>query len=181
MDMMKSLAVVVFLGVVYPISGPAQTTADRDAMIGALQDGNAYLREMITKSAADLADADYDFRPTADVRSLRELFMHIATTNYFFCAAARGERPPAITIEISSAAKDDVQKQLANSFAYCDSAYNNPGTLSQNTVELMGKQRTPATILTFRNYHGLLHYGNVITYIRLRGKVPPSSQTAEMN
>ena len=34
---------------------------------------------------------------------------------------------------------------------------------------------TPAlTVLLIRTHHSSLHYGNVITYLRLRGKVPPS-------
>ena len=40
----------------------------------------------------------------------------------------------------------------------------------------MGKPRPALAILMFRTHHGALHYGNVVTYMRLRGKVPPTSQ-----
>jgi hypothetical protein len=30
-------------------------------------------------------------------------------------------------------------------------------------------------MLNFRNYHSLLHWGNAITYMRLRGKTPPAA------
>jgi uncharacterized damage-inducible protein DinB len=42
-------------------------------------------------------------------------------------------------------------------------------------VDFHGRQRPALAVLMFRTNHSLLHYGNVITYMRLRGKVPPSS------
>lgn len=41
--------------------------------------------------------------------------------------------------------------------------------------EFMGKPLPALAVLNFRTYHSLLHWGNVITYMRLRGKVPPST------
>ncbi len=60
--------------------------------------------------------------------------------------------------------------------AICDTIYSSAKKVNPDTqIEFMGQSRSPLTALAFRNNHALLHYGNVIIYMRLRGKVPPSS------
>ncbi|HVF59621.1 MAG TPA: hypothetical protein VNJ70_07425 [Thermoanaerobaculia bacterium] len=47
---------------------------------------------------------------------------------------------------------------------------------AKTMLPFMGKPRPALALLLFRTHHAALHYGNVITYMRLRGKVPPSLQ-----
>jgi uncharacterized damage-inducible protein DinB len=132
---------------------------------------------MFLKAAEQMSDEDYAFKPTPDVRSFGQLLGHVADTNYSFCANAKGEPPPVRGIEKSLATKSEIAKALAESFDYCDRAYAAvaEGKTTQ-TVEIGGQARPPLVVLLFRTHHGALHYGNVVTYMRLRGKVPPSTQ-----
>lgn len=48
--------------------------------------------------------------------------------------------------------------------------------LEENATRLVGvrgQERPALAVLNFRIYHGMLHWGNAITYMRLRGRVPP--------
>lgn len=150
-------------------------------MIESLQDGSNYIRDMFSKAADQMADEDYSFRPTPEVRSFGEIIAHVAEENYFFCSAAISESAPVSNVEESVTTREDIIEVLSDSFDYCDAAYIAAADTANMRIEFGGKQRSPMAVLNFRNYHALLHYGNVITYMRLRGKVPPSSQETQSN
>lgn len=49
----------------------------------------------------------------------------------------------------------------------------------QETVAWFGGQKMPKLLaLTMNNGHAWEHYGNLVTYMRLKGIVPPSSERA---
>ncbi|MBX2821205.1 MAG: DinB family protein [Rhodothermaceae bacterium] len=158
-------------------SAQAQEPSDKvDPMIETLQATNDYVRAMIVTSANQMSEDDYAFSPASEVRSFGQLLTHIAETNYFFCSTAKGEQAPQSAASESMTNREDIIKTLSNSFDYCDAIYNSAEKVNpDNQIEFMGQPRSPLTVLAFRNNHALLHYGNVITYMRLRGKVPPSS------
>lgn len=157
---------------------PGQTeAASPDPMIGAAKDAAGYMRGMFTRAADQMSEEDYAFRPTPEVRSFGQLLAHVAESNYTFCAAARGEQSPVRDVEKTRTSRAEIQKVLAESFAYCDEAYASlTPARAAAMVQLMRQPRPVLAVLLFRTHHAALHYGNVITYMRLRGKVPPSSQ-----
>lgn len=148
-----------------------------DPMLAAIRDGAHHVRAMFTTAADQMSDADYAFRPTPDVRSFGQLLAHVAETNYWFCSSALGEPAPASGLEKTRTTKDEVRKALLESFEYCDRAYLAMGdsTRADAMRAFRGSSRPALVLLNFRNYHSLLHWGNAITYMRLRGKVPPSA------
>ncbi len=149
-------------------------------VIEALQDGNGYVQNMVINAAKEMSEDDYSFRPTPEVRNFGELLTHIAGSNYFFCSAAMGKDSPVGNVEKNVTKREEILDVLSASFDYCNEIYETADIgMDTQLVEFMGKQRSPLTVLTFRNNHTLQHYGNVITYMRLRGKVPPSSQRTQ--
>jgi len=86
----------------------------------------------------------FSFKPTSDVRSYAEIFGHIIDTNYYACAALRGEANPSKDeLEKTLKTKDDVVKAVKASFDYCDGAMK---TLSEATLERdlqIGHARNP--------------------------------------
>ena len=44
-------------------------------------------------------------------------------------------------------------------------------------MDFFGRQQTRLGILAFNNSHMWEHYGNLVTYMRLKGIVPPSSES----
>jgi uncharacterized damage-inducible protein DinB len=148
-----------------------------DALVQSMQAGAQHIRAMFTQAIEQMSDADFAFKPTPEVRSFGQLLAHVAETNYWFCAGALGEKPPASNIEQTMTSRADITRTLLESFAYCERAFTavNDPAHAQKVVSFHGQPATAAVLLNFRNYHSLLHWGNAITYMRLRGKVPPTA------
>lgn len=157
---------------------PAQTEpAQPDPLIAAAVEAAGYVKDVLTKAAEQMSEEDYAFKPTPEVRSFGQLLAHVAGSNYWFCSTVKGEKQPVSGIEKTKTTKADIQKALADSFAYCDGAYAAMTDAKARTmIDFMGKPRPALAVLIFGTHHNIEHYGNVITYMRLRGKVPPSSQ-----
>lgn len=156
---------------------PAQTApAPSDPGLMAARQAAAMMNPWLTKAADQMSEADYAFKPTPEVRSFGQLLAHVADLNYLFCSAAMGAQPPVSDIEKNRTTKADIQQAVSASFAYCDGAYADMTDAKARTlVELMGSPMPALAVLIFRTHHLSLHYGNVVTYMRLRGRVPPST------
>lgn len=131
----------------------------------------------ILKSADKMPEENYAFKPTPDVRSFGQILGHVADAQYLFCSAALGETNPAPGIEKSKSSKADLVKALNDAFAYCDKAYN--GLTDAHTADIVkffGREQAKLSVLAFNNAHDFEHYGNLVTYMRIKGLVPPSSE-----
>ena len=117
-------ALVAILAGITPSLLPAQATpAEPDPFIVSVNEAAAHVRNVFTKAADQMSEADYAFKPTPDVRTFGQLLAHVAETNYWFCSAAMGESSPGTGVEKTKTTRADIQKALAESFAYCERAY----------------------------------------------------------
>jgi uncharacterized damage-inducible protein DinB len=132
----------------------------------------------IVKAAEQMPEEHYGFKPTADVRSFGELVGHIANANYMICSRASGaENPNKANIEKTVTDKAGLGKALAESFAFCDAQFDAmTGAKAAETIDLFGMKMPRLNVLQFNAAHDMEHYGNIVTYMRLKGLVPPSSQ-----
>ncbi len=135
----------------------------------------------ITESAELVSEADYSFKPTPEVRSFGELVGHIANSQYFFCSAAKGEESPAAAdYEKDVTAKADLVAGLKASNAYCDGVYEAmTDSASADMVKFGRGDVTKMYVLVFNVAHDNEHYGNLVTYMRLKGLVPPSTARSQ--
>lgn len=148
-----------------------------DPLTAGIQMGALHVRAMFSMAAEQMSEGDYAYRPTAEVRTFGQLLTHVASTNYFFCSNALGEASPVADLEKTRTTRAEIQKALAESFDYCDRAYLslNVEANAKATRKFRDTPMPTLSLLNFRNYHGLLHWGNAITYMRLRGKTPPAA------
>ena len=131
----------------------------------------------ILKSADKMPEEHYSFKPVPEVRSFGQLLGHIADAQYAFCGSATGAKPEPRGIEKSKTTKAELTAALKEAFAYCDEAYNQMTDANAGeAVKLFGRDRTRAGALAFNNAHDYEHYGNLVTYMRMKGLVPPSSE-----
>ena len=130
----------------------------------------------ILKSAEKMPEANYAFKPSPEVRNFGAILGHLADDQYFFCSAAQGaSKPTKIEAEVTSKAALIVE--LKKAFAYCDAAYDGLTDANGPTMMKFGRgERTLSGILNFNVAHDFEHYGNLITYLRIKGLVPPSSE-----
>jgi len=131
----------------------------------------------LTRSAEKADEAIFAFKPTPEVRSFGQIIGHIAEDNYLICAAAMGEKTPMEGIEKSKTTKAELVKALADSIAYCGKAHDAlTDTSGAEMMPFFGQKMARLSILDFNTAHDFEHYGNLVTYMRLKGIVPPSSE-----
>lgn len=131
-------------------------------------------------SAEQMPESDYGFKPTPEVRSFGGIVGHLASANYMFCAAALGEDNPNSQNFEQVSSKAELVQGLKDSFAYCDTAYEMPMRKAMEQVTFFGQQGSRLWVLNFGLTHSAEHYGNFVTYMRLKGMTPPSSQGGGM-
>ena len=131
----------------------------------------------VQRAAEQMPESLYSFRPTPAIRSFGELVGHVADAQYMFCAAALGEKAPVTgSFEKDAKAKADLVKAVKDASAYCQRAYAMTDAASSAGVKLFGMDMTKMGVLILNGAHDYEHYGNMVTYFRLKGMVPPSSQ-----
>jgi hypothetical protein len=91
-------------------------------------------------------------------------------------AALEETSPSTGSVEKTKTSKPELVAALKAAFAYCDQAYNGmTDTGGVQVVRFFGGMPRLA-VLAFNNDHNSEHYGNMVTYMRLRHIVPPSSE-----
>jgi uncharacterized damage-inducible protein DinB len=131
----------------------------------------------VIRAAEKMPEEHYSFKPTPEVRSFGQLVGHVADAQYLFCSPVAAKAQAAPGVEKSKTAKADLVQALKDAFAYCDGAYSALTDAEAGAmVKLFGGDRPKATVLSFNTAHNMEHYGNMVTYMRMKGLVPPSSE-----
>jgi uncharacterized damage-inducible protein DinB len=181
---MISCVVIGLSGCAAPAPPPPPPAPPSTAVTASLKSQHEATKGYITKSIEQIAENRFGFQPTKEVRTIGQLFGHIADGNYLFCSAVSSEAKPGTSIEKSVTSKADLQKALAESFAYCDrvwAATNDQTGASEATLPELGNLKTTRLgALSFNTAHNSEHYGNLVTYMRMNKMVPPSSQNTGM-
>jgi uncharacterized damage-inducible protein DinB len=135
----------------------------------------------LTQSAEKVPEADYAFQPTKDVRTFGQMLAHVANTQFTYCAAAKGEpNPNKDDLEKTALTKAAIQKALADSFAFCDTIYLPLTDAKAMEMVKVGQNEIPRAARLISNIaHDNEHYGNLVTYMRIKGIVPPSTERAQ--
>ena len=173
---------VVFAFVALALATPAlaQTPQPKPplTMTGAVHAVYQMAKPWIVKSAAMMSEDSYKWQPTPEVRTFARLIAHIADDNNVFCGMVLGGPVTFGAVEkaLGAGTKQELQKALDDSFLTCDKAFAlGDDKLMNETASSIGGVQPKLGVLAFNNAHIMEHYGNIITYMRLRGLVPPSS------
>ena len=144
---------------------------------GGLKNLYTNVRGWIMQAAEAMPEDQYSFKPTPEVRSFAEILGHLANAQYNFCAAPRKMASPNKTdIEKTATTKAALVAALKSAFEFCDSAYEIADAGLTEMVKSGQREVAAGYGLTFNVAHNFEHYGNLVTYMRLKGMVPPSSQ-----
>ena len=182
---MKSISLAVLLILMTSIATFAQSntqkSSDNNVTANPL---SAYTRhvydgvqKVVLRSAEKMPEENYTFKPAETVRSYGQILGHIADAQYLFCSVALGEKNPAPKVEQTKTSKADLIAALNDAFAYCNKAYDamTDATASQ-TLSLFGKDAPRLGVLSVNTMHSVEHYGNLVTYMRIKNIVPPTSE-----
>jgi uncharacterized damage-inducible protein DinB len=171
-------AVVLALALAVPSVASAQNQSATDPLTAGARAQFAMVKDVVIRTAQKVPEDLYAFRPTPEVRSFAQLFGHIADGFLNMCATAASGTPPRQEIETTLTRKADLVKALNDGAAYCESVMaamtDRKGV---ETVQFYFGPTPRTSVLYFAVAHGYEHYGNLVTYMRLKGIVPPSSET----
>ncbi len=142
-------------------------------------------RENLVRSAEKVPENFYNMRPgpQTEVRTFGQIIGHLANFNYFYCANAKEEKNPQADNDFTKlTAKADLLKALNGALSYCESAYTSLTDASaMQVIQISMDNGKPMKALRVRTLiqnisHNNEHYGNLVTYMRMKSIVPPSSE-----
>jgi uncharacterized damage-inducible protein DinB len=137
----------------------------------------SFVSNAVVGAAEKMPEANYSFKPTPEVRSFGQLVGHVADANYMFCSMATGEANPAKGIEKTKTSKADLVAALKDAVAYCNKAFDGmTDAKGSETVHLFNFDVAKLTVFSLNTAHTDEHYGNMVTYLRIKGIVPPTSE-----
>jgi uncharacterized damage-inducible protein DinB len=158
----------------------AAQTGPADPLVTSSKAFYTNAKQDILRSADKMSEDKYAFRPVDSVRTYGQLLAHVADGQYEFCGAAAGNHDEK-GIEKSAKTKADIVTALKTAFAYCDAIW--AGMTDAKAAELIpafgGAKITRLSMLDFNVSHTMEHYGNLVTYMRIQGIVPPSSESRQ--
>jgi uncharacterized damage-inducible protein DinB len=171
--MRATFTTVLLLSLAVPVFAQSKALAESLARM------HAGVARNVVEAAEKMPDADFAFQPSKDVRTFGGFVGHVANASYSYCSRAKGEANPN---------KEDFEKPLSKSAlvaaikgatAYCDTIYKAQTDASLAEMVTMGQTQQPRGQLLIQNVsHSNEHYGNLVTYMRLKGLVPPSTERA---
>jgi uncharacterized damage-inducible protein DinB len=159
--------------------GPSQPPSAGAVLVRIAQNAWASAKRNIIESADQIPEADYSFKPVDTVRTFGQILAHVADSNYFYCARSKGEAPPVPdgTLEKTATTKAAIVKALGESVAYCDAVYASLTAATAAETVKAGDNQIPRVQPLFSNVsHNVEHYGNLVTYFRMKKMVPPSTK-----
>lgn len=152
----------LFVAVLIPAFASAGAAQQPNDPRAALRKGFADVSGWVAK-AAELVPADkYAYRPAPTVRTFGQLVAHLVDSYAYYCAQASGKDVQwADPAEKGTVTKDALSPKLKQATDACQAAYAATTAGFGPLVENVG--------------HTNLHYGNIITYLRMLSLTPPSS------
>jgi uncharacterized damage-inducible protein DinB len=163
-------AVLIALPSIASAQNANPLTANAKVQFGALSG-------FVVRSAEKVPEDLYSFRATPEVRSMAELFGHVADAMFAMCSTAAGTKPPRAGIEKVVTAKAPLVAALKEGVSYCNSVYDTmTDQKGLETVPFYFGPTPRVSVLYFVVTHTYEHYGNLVTYMRLKNIVPPSSE-----
>lgn len=136
-------------------------------------------RQLIALAEATPADK-FSWRPAAGVRSMSEVYMHIALANFYLLSVTRPKMPAGMNspdLEKTVTAKADVIDWLKRSLEAVKSAHAaiKPSDLTRK-VKVENRDATVDGMYLRIIVHANEHMGQLVAYARMNGIVPPWSK-----
>jgi uncharacterized damage-inducible protein DinB len=172
------IAPLIGLFLTLPLVGqtpPAAPAAPANPLTADAREAWSFVKTIVLRAAEKMPEENYPFKPVPEVRSFAQLVAHIASAQNDMCAQVKGEASPKV--DFDKLDKAGLVAALKASDAYCDATFESlTDAHAAEQLKLWGKDRARLTGLTMLAFHGYEHYGNMVTYMRLKGLVPPTSE-----
>jgi hypothetical protein len=160
-------AVAVVVAQTAPATGPA----------GEVTSSYKRLAGNVIKAAEKMPPADYQFKPTPDIRTFARVVNHITEAQFHSCTALNGGKFDPKSVPSDTADKDAIVAGLKASFAECDKAFAGLTDANMSEMVSVGPMKRSRTTLAWGTVsHDNEQYATLSLYLRLKGLVPPTSE-----
>jgi uncharacterized damage-inducible protein DinB len=142
-----------------------------------------YVQKQILDLENAIPDAKMTWRPTKEVRSVSEVYSHIAFGNYLIGGFAGLTLPQGISASAPDAEKKweemttdkkAIREQLVKSFDFIKGAVKGISDADlDKQVDFFGNKMSARSVLMVLLSHAHEHLGQSIAYARMVGVVPP--------
>src|SRR5271169_6610612 len=156
---------------------PAASAAPANPITASEKGLYSFVSNAVIGAAQKMPEENYSFKPTPEVRSFGQIVGHVADASYMFCSLSLGESNPAKGIEKTKTSKADLVSALKDAVAYCNKAFDSmTDAKGSQMVKFMNFDIAKLTVFSLNTAHTDEHYGNMVTYLRIKGIVPPTSE-----
>ncbi|MGH9317980.1 MAG: DinB family protein [Thermoanaerobaculia bacterium] len=144
--------------------------------------------DFVSKRLVDLANAvpvdKYGWRPAPGVRSVSEVYMHVATANYMLPNLVGGKLPEGFDRGLETSVTDkakviDWLKKSAENAKAVASSISDADLDKKVKVPFLGGELSQRRILMIIQTHMHEHLGQSIAYARSNGVTPPWSEAEQ--
>ena len=180
---MKSLSRAIAICVLLVAAGAAVRAEDGKGFRADLIGQVGFAQKQILDLENAIPDGKMAWRPNKEVRSISEVYSHIAFANYLVLKFAGVTLPEGISIaspedatkwEKASTDKKVIREQLVKSFEFVKSSIGSMSDADlENMVDFFGQKMTVRSVLLGLLSHMHDHLGQSIAYARMEGVVPP--------
>lgn len=156
------------------ISGSVPMRAAGDQIVGPLRTQWDTTKKLVMDMAGAIPEAKYDYKPTPEVRTFREQFIHLISENYNFMGSVAGDKPVDRAKFDSLKTRDEILKSLQESYDYGTKVLANlTDEKAVETISFRNQQVLRWVPFLLNIADNMDHYGNLVVYARLNGIVPP--------
>jgi uncharacterized damage-inducible protein DinB len=182
---MRTRVLVVALCSLFVLSAAHAGGGFQTDLAGQLQ----YVQKQVLELENAIPDAKMTWRPAKGVRSVSEVYAHIAGANYMIGQMAGFKLPEGVTLpppadaakwESSTTDKKELAARLTKSFEFLTASVKGVSDADlERTVEFFGNKMTVRGLLMICLSHIHEHLGQSIAYARMVGVVPPWTAARE--
>jgi len=146
----------------------------RGEVIASMKDAGGKVEELATA----IPDGKYTWKPSKDVRSTGQVFLHVAQMNYLV-PSFMGIQPPMgkdelIKLDSQTMEPAKIRQMLRDSYAWAEKAIiDTPDSDLETKVEFFGMKWTKRSAMLLLMSHSHEHLGQLIAYARANNVVPP--------
>ncbi|HEY6194828.1 MAG TPA: DinB family protein [Candidatus Eisenbacteria bacterium] len=174
--MRKLVALFAFVSLFAPQLVLAQDapTGIRGELINSMMDAGGKIQELSTA----IPDGKYTWKPSKDVRSTGQVFLHVVQANYLFPSMIGFKSPMAMDelmkLDTQTMEPAKIREMLKDSYAFASKAVSDtPDSELDTQMDFFGQKMTKRAGLLLLASHSHEHLGQLIAYARSNNITPP--------
>ena len=149
------------------------TAQAADDIVGPLRTQWGLTRDLVVNLVQIMPEEKYDYRPTPEIRSFREIIAHLILENYNFMSMVAGDPAPDKAKFEALKSRDELMKTLSESYAFGERTLAAlTDTTAIEKITMRGQSVVRWYPVLYNIQDSMDHYGNLVIYVRLNGLVP---------